>query len=140
MLQSYEDANISLPNANSVILRYLQIKSMHAIDHSKKSWYRMGEVVRLAQDMRMYDERSYAGMDRSEASLRRNIFWQVCIEDKSAAMFTGRPIILHSYSLGTTVPSKYPSPDDPELLERSPEQGGDRALEQCLRVGFTLSI
>ncbi|KAL1966391.1 hypothetical protein VTN77DRAFT_4533 [Rasamsonia byssochlamydoides] len=108
-LNSYEEADLEHPNANSVAIRYFHSNCLHAAGKPKFSWHIFGEATRLAQVMRLYDESSYERLPPVEAELRRRAFWIVYMGDKSAAILNNRPITLHKLSFESGITAAYPS-------------------------------
>lgn len=108
-LNSYLEADLESPNANSITIRYFHSNCVHAAGKPKYSWHIFGEATRLAQVMRLYDETSLEGLPPVEAELRRRAFWIVYMGDKSAAILNNRPITMHKYSFETGVTTAYPT-------------------------------
>ncbi|EMC96873.1 hypothetical protein BAUCODRAFT_24566 [Baudoinia panamericana UAMH 10762] len=99
MLHSIQDPDIDRPCATSVIIRYFHSCCVHAAGHLRLAWYILGEAIRMAQDLRVYDETSMAGLSPMESHLRRSVFWQLNTGDKSAAILNGRPFAFSSSNL-----------------------------------------
>lgn len=108
-LNSYLEADLESPNANSITIRYFHSNCVHAAGKPKYSWHIFGEATRLAQVMRLYDETSLEGLPPVEAELRRRAFWIVYMGDKSAAILNNRPITMHKYSFETGITTAYPT-------------------------------
>ncbi|KAK8922110.1 hypothetical protein H634G_00264 [Metarhizium anisopliae BRIP 53293] len=108
-LNSYLEADLENPNANSITIRYFHSNCVHAAGKPKYSWHIFGEATRLAQVMRLYDETSLEGLPPVESELRRRAFWIVYMGDKSAAILNNRPITMHKYSFETGVTTAYPT-------------------------------
>ncbi|EFY89185.1 C6 transcription factor, putative [Metarhizium acridum CQMa 102] len=108
-LNSYLEADLENPNANSITIRYFHSNCIHAAGKPKYSWHIFGEATRLAQVMRLYDEASLEGLPPVESELRRRAFWIVYMGDKSAAILNNRPITMHKYSFESGVTTAYPT-------------------------------
>ncbi|KKA16725.1 C6 transcription factor [Rasamsonia emersonii CBS 393.64] len=108
-LNSYIEADLEHPNANSVTIRYFHSNCLHAAGKPKYSWHIFGEAARLVQVMQLHDESSYEGLFPVEAELRRRAFWIVYMGDKSAAILNNRPITLHKFSFDSRITTPYPS-------------------------------
>jgi hypothetical protein len=113
----YPDQEIARTNANSIIIRYFHAISIHATGNARMSWYLVGEAIRLAQELRLYDEGSLAGLDAVEAQLRRAVFWQLYTGDQSAAILNNRPVTLHRRMLDAPLSTRYLSDDDIHLMD-----------------------
>lgn len=137
MLRLYLDVDIEHPSANSVIIRYYQAISVHAIGNASVSWYLIGEAIRLAQEIRLYDENSVVTSDVVETSLRRAVFWQLYTGDQSAAILNNRPLMLHRRMLDMSPSTRYLSGDDMHLLG-SGRYTPDFALQ--ITSGFNLCL
>jgi hypothetical protein len=98
----------------------------------------MGEAIRLALEMRLYDEASLAGLDPAEAQLRRTVYWQLHTGDRSAAILNERPFSLHHLTLDAPLSLRHLSDEDTHLLDpRKP--WNTPAFVQCINAGFNLS-
>lgn len=117
-LRSYSDAELESPTANSVIIRYLHSNSLHTSARPWVSWQVFGDAIRLAQQMRLHDERTYASMDRSQADACRRAFWLVYIGDKSMSVLRRMPITLHDYSFEEGISTELPFCEDERLGNR----------------------
>lgn len=108
-LQSYLEADLESPNANSVAIRYFHSNCIHASGKPNYSWHIFGEATRLAQVMQLYQESSMEGLFPIEAEMRRRAFWIVYMGDKSAAILNNRPITLHKFSFEEGITTAYPT-------------------------------
>ncbi|KAH6633807.1 hypothetical protein C7974DRAFT_308974 [Boeremia exigua] len=108
MLKIYQDLDIEQPDYTSLAIRYYHSNAFHAVGKTRVSWHVLGEAVRLTQEMRLFDEQTYLGLDPMEAHLQRSTFWQIYTADKSAAILNDCPIALHEMCLGTPVTTLYP--------------------------------
>ncbi|KAF6806305.1 hypothetical protein CMUS01_14399, partial [Colletotrichum musicola] len=133
-LRLYQDRDVEHPDSSSVIVRYFHSNALHALGKTRVSWHVMGEALRLVQEMRLYDEGSFAGLDWPEAHLRRNAFWHLYIGDKSASILNGVPISLHQICLDGPITTTFDADLACDLMDPS----RDAALEDRLRVGFHL--
>ncbi|KAF6808263.1 hypothetical protein CSOJ01_07676 [Colletotrichum sojae] len=133
-LRLYQDRDVEHPDSSSVIVRYFHSNALHALGKTRVSWHVMGEALRLVQEMRLYDEASFVGLDWPEAHLRRNAFWHLYIGDKSASILNGVPISLHQICLDGPITTAF----DPDLACDLMDPSRDAAFEDRLRVGFHL--
>lgn len=135
MHRLYPDQEIERTNAYSIIIRYFHAISIHATGNARMSWYLIGEAIRLAQELRLYEEDSLAGLDPLEAHLRRAVFWQLYTGDQSAAILNNRPLTLHRRMLDAPLSTRYLSDDDIQLMDpaRHPP-----SFARHINTGFTL--
>lgn len=108
-LESYLEADLEQPNANSVTIRYFHSNCLHAAGKPKYSWHIFGEATRLAQVMQLNDQAAYEALYPVEAELRRRAFWIIYTGDKSAAILNNRPITIHKFSFELGITASYPA-------------------------------
>ncbi|KAG7127424.1 Beta-glucosidase 1B like protein [Verticillium longisporum] len=108
-LESYAVADIEKPNSSSVFIRHLHAAWQYTAGRSDVSWYIMGEAIRLALSMRLFDERSYDAMEYIEAQMCRRAFWLLYSSDKSAAVSGRRVIGLSRTLFQRVIPPAYPA-------------------------------
>ena len=108
-LNSYLEADLEAPSANSIAIRYFHSNCIHAAGKPKFSWHIFGEATRLAQVMQLHDESSLDGLLPIEAELRRRAFWIVYMGDKSAAILNNRPITIHRFSFESGITTAFPT-------------------------------
>jgi hypothetical protein len=94
-LAAYEDSDIQLPDSRSLAIRTQQASSLHYLGRGRLSRYLLGQAFRLAIDMRLNEESSYAALKPREAQLQRNMFWFLYTTDKSASALSGTSSMLH---------------------------------------------
>ncbi|KAF4782821.1 hypothetical protein HER10_EVM0003273 [Colletotrichum scovillei] len=136
-LRLYQDYDIEHPESSSIVIRYFHSNALHALGKTSVSWHAMGEALRLVQEMRLYDEKSFRNLEWPEAQLRRNTFWHLYIGDKSASILNKVPISLHQICLDTPITTIFEETEDYRLIQTGPEP--DIAdFERCLRLGFNL--
>ncbi|TDZ34375.1 hypothetical protein C8035_v009367 [Colletotrichum spinosum] len=97
----------------------------------------MGEALRLVQEMRLYEEKSYETLEWPEAHLRRNVFWHLYIGDKSASILNKVPISLHQICLESPITTMFDESLACNLMCPAHELGS-QAFENQLRAGFFL--
>ncbi|KAH6876412.1 hypothetical protein B0T10DRAFT_465317 [Thelonectria olida] len=117
MLHPYSGYDISYPNSTSLSIRIFQSSCYHMMGNSCLAWHVMGEAVRLAQQMRLYNERSYHGMDPIEAKMCRNAFWYLCSADRSASLLPERTLSLQGPYTAAFCQSETPPLLDPSRPE-----------------------
>ncbi|KAK1658336.1 hypothetical protein BDP55DRAFT_565437 [Colletotrichum godetiae] len=137
-LRLYQDYDIEHPESGSIIIRYFHSNSLHALGKTSVSWHAMGEALRLVQEMRLYDEASFSGLEWPEAQLRRNTFWHLYIGDKSASILNKVPISLHQMCLDTPITTLFDKTEDCKLLQAGPEIDDTADFECRLRLCFNL--
>lgn len=91
LLHAFQDLDIEQPCATSVVIRYFHSISAHAAGQPRLSWHLLGEAIRMAQDLQVYDEASLSGLSAHEGHLRRSLFWQLTTGDRSSAILNSRP-------------------------------------------------
>lgn len=114
-LNSYLEADLEYPNANSVAIRYFHSNCVHAAGKPRFSWHIFGEATRLAQVMQMHEEKSLTKLSPLEAELRRRAFWIVYTGDKSAAILNNRPITIHKFSFESGITTAFPTGIEDEI-------------------------
>ena len=90
LLKLYQDLDIERPNSSSLVIRMFQASSLHTDGKICVAWQVLGEALRLAEQMHLYEECSFEGLDPVEARLRRVAFWQLFIMDKHSALLEDR--------------------------------------------------
>lgn len=96
MLRLYHDRDVEHPCATSIIIRYFHSSCSHAAGNTRVSWLVLGEAIRLALEMKVFDESSLLGVGLLERQLRRAIFWQLSTGDKSSSILNNRPLCFQS--------------------------------------------
>jgi hypothetical protein len=107
MLKVYQDLDIERPNSSSLVIRMFQASSLHTDGKICVAWQVLGEALRLAEQMRLYEECSFEGLDPMEAQLRLIAFWQLFIMDKHSAWLEDRPMTLHDFSFHGSITVKH---------------------------------
>lgn len=137
MLACYQDTDIQAPESSSIVVRYYQANALHALGKTRTSWHVMGEALRLAQEMRLFDEGAYQIADAVEAQIMRNVFWHMHSGDKSASILNNVPITLHQILLGSTITTAFYGQQQTELINaRRHSDAPD--FEHQLYEGFNL--
>lgn len=137
MLACYQDIDIQTPDSSSIVVRYYQANSLHALGKTRTSWHVMGEALRLAQEMHLFDEGAYQNVDAVEGQILRNVFWHMHSGDKSASILNNVPITLHQILLGSTITAAFYGQQQTELIDaRRYAEAPD--YEQRLCEGFNL--
>lgn len=99
------------------------------------AWNAMDEAMRLAVQMRLYDECSYEIPDPIEAQLRRNAFWSLYSSDRSACLLNSRPLQLDEFRLQTPFTTLFKTSQATPLLG-SHESSHLHQIEECILQGF----
>lgn len=131
------DLDLESPNSSSLIIRYLHSNCTHALGQARVSWHLLGESIRLAQEMCLFDEHTFDGVDPIESQLLRNIFWQLYTGDKSSALLNNRPVTLHEFNLRTRISVSMKSTFGPSLLDSNKIQHHP-PYENQIMTGFCL--
>lgn len=142
-LNSYLEADLENPNANSIAIRYFHSNCLHAAGKPKYSWHIFGEATRLAQVMNLHEEDSLKNVFPIEAELRRRAFWIVYMGDKSAAILNNRPITIHKFSFETGITTAYPTGiEDESSVGMSPENTahGPEPSRKTFIAGFNANL
>lgn len=126
------DQDLLNPSASSIITRYFHSNCMHASGQTRLSWIMLGEALRIAQAMRLYDEAAYVDLDEIESRLRRHIFWQLYTSDKSSAFLNDKHFAMHQFILGENMTVKEPESTGLTLLSSCSYS------EKMIIVGFNL--
>ncbi|CAK7264369.1 hypothetical protein SEPCBS119000_000964 [Sporothrix epigloea] len=90
--QSYDFYNDS--SLHAVISSFWLSTSFFEINQSRKSWLYLREALTLAQELRLHDSASYAGLDAMDTLCRQRVFWQLFVTERSFAVFRSKPITL----------------------------------------------
>lgn len=117
ILACYQDIDIQAPDSSSITVRYYQANALHALGKTRTSWHVMGEALRLAQEMRLFDEGVYQGVNAVEGQIRRNVFWHMHSGDKSASILNNVPITLHQILLSSTITTDFYGQQKTELID-----------------------
>lgn len=117
MLACYQDLDIQTPDSSSIVVRYYQANALHALGKTRTSWHVMGEALRLAQEMRLFDESAYQNVDAVEGQILRNVFWHMHSGDKSASILNNVPITLHQILLGSAINAGFYGQQHTELID-----------------------
>ena len=141
MLHFYLEKDVESPDSSSLIIRYFHCNCVHTTGKTRVSWYKLGEAIRLAQEMRLHDESSLVGLDPVETQLRRNIFWQLYTGDKSAAILNKRPFTLHDFNLDTPITTSFGAEvgtyGHTSLLDSGLERS-TQTFQKHLKAGFDM--
>ncbi|KAJ0413213.1 hypothetical protein BJY00DRAFT_67797 [Aspergillus carlsbadensis] len=135
MLSCFEDWDISHADSSSLAIRMAQSGAFHNLGQTGKSWHILGEALRLAMDMRLFDQASYANLDPLEAKLRRNLFACIYMADKSASILNSRPTGFHEICLDDVTVDLVQLEDDFPLLDTEDERFAP-PFEQRLHQGI----
>ena len=136
-LNLYQDRDIENPDSSSLVIRYLHSNCTHAAGQTRISWHVLGESIRLAQEMHLYDEQVLGNLNPIESQLQRNIFWQLYTGDKSAALLNDRPFSLHEFNIRKKITLSNKSSVGHSLLDSSRSQHSG-LFESRLMAGFHL--
>jgi hypothetical protein len=74
-LSIYHDLDLKQPESSSLVIRMFQAAALHSDGKHELAWHLFGEALRLADQMRLYDERSFDSLDPLEGRLCRTAFW-----------------------------------------------------------------
>ncbi|KAH8735247.1 hypothetical protein BGZ61DRAFT_473857 [Ilyonectria robusta] len=138
MLACFEDWDIAHADSSSLFIRSCHSGALHHLGQTRQSWYILGDALRLAIDMRLYDESSYHNLSPLETKLRKNIFISLSMSAKSASVLNNRPTIFHEICLNESVTTPTLLEDEFSLLDPG-DSRYDQPYEKQLHVGFYLS-
>ncbi|KAL3449612.1 hypothetical protein BJX65DRAFT_41723 [Aspergillus insuetus] len=99
-----------------------QSGAFHNLGQTRKSWHILGEALRLAMDMRLFDQASYLNLNSLEAKLRRNLFACIYMADKSASILNSRLMGFHEICLDDITSDLVKLEDDFPLLDPEDER------------------
>ncbi|KAH7190640.1 hypothetical protein BKA60DRAFT_585725 [Fusarium oxysporum] len=136
-LELYQDFDVACPDASSLIIRICHASALHTDGRTAAAWQALNQILGLVEQMQLYDERSFEGLEPLEARLRRLAFWQVYILDRYAALIEGKPMRMHQFSLSMPITTQLRAEAEPPLLIASliNESPG---FEDQLLAGFYL--
>ncbi|KAF2218575.1 hypothetical protein BDZ85DRAFT_323059 [Elsinoe ampelina] len=139
MLDLISDLDLKTPTSNSLVTRYLHSLCLRSFGEETLSWHALGEAIRIAQAMRLFDEDSYDGLPEYEAAIRRRVFWQLFTDDRSGALLESRPSAM---DMLTTKPrltvAALDLEHEPTLTYHAFSAIRTPGLEKQLREGFNL--
>ncbi|KAH6897468.1 hypothetical protein B0T10DRAFT_584204 [Thelonectria olida] len=138
MLSCFEDWDVSHADSSSLVIRTCHSAAFHHLGQTKKSWYVLGDALRLAMDMRLYDESSYEGLEPLEAKLRKNLFISLTMSDQSASVLNNRPLVFHEMYLDEAAVNPVNIRDELSLLGPD-ERHYEPPYERQLHEGFYLA-
>lgn len=107
--QSYdfpEDASLG-----AVISSFWLSTSFFEINQSRKSWYYLREALTAALDLRLHDDRAYAGLPPAERLCRQRVFWQLFVTERSFAILRNKPLTLRKTPSLPTTRHDYEEPE-----------------------------
>ncbi|KAM0234614.1 hypothetical protein ACHAP5_010008, partial [Fusarium lateritium] len=136
-LELYQDFDVARPDASSLIIRICHASALHTDGRTAVAWQALNQILGLVEQMQLYDERSFQGLEPLEARLRRLAFWQVYILDRYAALIEGKPMRMHQFSLSMPITTQLRAEAEPPLLIASLTNGSP-GLEDQLLAGFYL--
>lgn len=135
MLRLYQDRDLEQPCAASVIIRYFHASCFHAAGNIRVSWLVLGEAIRIAMEMQMFDESSLFNLNPLETQFRRAIFWQLSTGDKSSSILNSRPLSFQRLNFESSPSTLLIQ----EILLRDPLRScNGAAYERGLSYGFAL--
>lgn len=76
-LSIYHDLDLQQPESSSLAIRMFQAAALHTDGKHELAWHLFGEALRLADQMRLYDEQSFGLLDPLEGRLRRTAYWDL---------------------------------------------------------------
>jgi Fungal specific transcription factor domain len=135
MLKLFQDSDMDRPNCSSVLIRTMHAGVLHTDGKGRLYNQAFGEALGLVEQMRLYEERSFTGLDPVEAQSRRVAFWQLYIMDRYSAILEGRRMVLHEFSLGALITTRCHDGSDGRILDSGAE-GSLAEFEEQLLAGF----
>ncbi|KAL6354146.1 hypothetical protein LRP88_12480 [Fusarium phalaenopsidis] len=134
-LRLFSAHDVANPTSSSLSIRIMHSSCHHVMGDADLAWNAMDEAMRLAVQMRLYDECSYEIPDSIEAQLRRNAFWSLYSSDRSACLLNSRPLELDEFRLQTPFTTLFKTSQATPLLG-SHESSHLHQIEECILQGF----
>ncbi|KAK8025224.1 C6 zinc finger domain containing protein [Apiospora arundinis] len=78
----------------AIISSFWLSTSFFEINQSRKSWYYLREALTSAIDIRLHDDRAYAGLPPEEILCRQRVFWILFVTERSFAILRNKPLTL----------------------------------------------
>ncbi|KAK2629844.1 hypothetical protein QTJ16_000664 [Diplocarpon rosae] len=100
-----EDKSLS-----AVISSYFVSTAFFELNQNRKSWYYLREALTMGQDLRLHDEKSYAGLSPAEILCRQRTFWILYVTERSFAILRHKPLTLSKTPLFPSSVHSYESP------------------------------
>jgi hypothetical protein len=139
ILRIYEDYDLEHPDSSSLGIRNLFSTAIQsATGMLGASSHNLNQAGVLAMKMRLYDEKSFQGLDPIEETLLRNIFWQLYVCDQTVLVMGAlgsRPVTIHEALFETDFTVKARSSQTVPLLIHDGYPDGAK-LEESLAEGF----
>ncbi|KAK8006008.1 C6 zinc finger domain containing protein [Apiospora marii] len=95
----------------AVISSFWLSTSFFEINQSRKSWYYLREALTAALDLRLHDDRAYAGLSPAERLCRQRVFWQLFVTERSFAILRNKPLTLRKTPSLPTTRHDYEEPE-----------------------------
>lgn len=134
-LRLFSAQDVANPTSSSLSIRIIQSSCHHVMGDADLAWNAMDEAMRLAVQMRLYDECSYEILDPIEAQMRRNAFWSLYSSDRSACLLNSRPLQLDEFRLQTPFTTRFKTGQATPLLGLHESSHLDQ-FEECILQGF----
>lgn len=139
ILRIYEDYDLEHPDSSSLGIRTLFSTAIQsATGMLGASTHNLNQAGVLAMKMRLYDEKSFQGLDPIEETLLRNMFWQLYVCDQTVLVMGAlgsRPVTIHEALFETDFTVKARSSQTVPLLIHDGCPDGAK-LEESLAEGF----
>ncbi|KAJ3454114.1 hypothetical protein MRS44_018008 [Fusarium solani] len=134
-LRLFSAHDVANPTSSSLSIRIMHSSCHHVMGDADLAWNAMDEAMRLAVQMRLFDECSYETLDPIEAQLRRNAFWSLYSSDRSACLLNSRPMQLDEFRLQTPFTTLFKTSQATPLLGPH-EPSHLHQVEECILQGF----
>lgn len=132
---AYASEELDQLDSSSVVTRLMIAAWHHTSGSARASWYVLGEAMRVALLMRLYDEKTYESMSVVEGQLCRRVFWTLYTSDQSSCFLGDLPrTFTKNLFWGGKIP-KYPEEFTPEDRVTVVEQNGQKS-DISILTGF----
>ncbi|CZR69362.1 uncharacterized protein PAC_19262 [Phialocephala subalpina] len=100
ILPTYDDINLTNMQCHLLLC-------IHGIGHGNEhqAWMQLGVATRIAQALRLFDEKSYRGVTVVYGETKRRIFWCCFALDRLLANGNDRPLTFSASSVTTLLPT-----------------------------------
>jgi hypothetical protein len=105
-LSIYHDLDLKQPESSSLVIRMFQAAALHTDGKPEIAWHLFGEALRLADQMRLYDERSFDSLDSLEVRLRRTAFWTLTAYAQYHHIYEEHSLVPYTWDLKRNVTFK----------------------------------
>lgn len=73
---------IENPSVNAIITSYFAFSCFFGLDKHNTAWFHLREATTLAQTIGMQDEKTYIGVEYTESTRMRSLFWLLFVTER----------------------------------------------------------